>query len=501
MAAANVINASGIIATTTQPSRFSGADIKEKATLQTFYIPESVVDWYQAERIGLGYSAPSGGALIVFLLLFVVIFIVVFSTIYSMIRNGVSKVTSMPIVRYILLGLFLAVISYVIYFYSYRKQDDKMLLQSARDDIKSLFPNVGSTEGFQNANRTPDAAADQPLLNLQPLAVKQAAYIGPNPSGGLFDPESGIQAALKAGVRFFTLQIDTLKTKKDPKKFPGTAGDPILLYRGDGPELLSANGASIKEVAQQLANYAFSEEVLNSKMPLVLYLHFLSTPNAVKSPEAYLIFLSKVAAALEPLFDRHLGPSAEGNFTRQAAEGALLRNPISAIGPKVVIFSNVDTTLFRKPELLGLKPYESRYDLDYLVHGRVFAQTGDDTLGATLVSTGAAAAKPGATLRLVRLSRIMKMSKKEQDAFAAAARGQFVIAMPSQSGNPSLPDLKNAINSLGLNVVPLNLFGESVADLRAKLALWSSNRFLQVKPVALQDMGGTAVGVSATGVV
>jgi len=166
----------------------------------------------------------------------------------------------------------------------------------------------------------------------------------------------------------------------------------------------------------------------------------------------------------------------------------------------VLYFTNVDTAIFRKPDLLGMKPFDPKYDLDNLVSAQVYADTGADMLGATIRT---ADEKPTAACVLASWERLKGLNEKAGDSFANRAKTRFVIAMPGQIGNPSKADIEMAMNRLGVNVLPLNLFGESAADLQKKLGLWKGQRFLHVKPPALRaaQLGGIlpASGAPATG--
>jgi hypothetical protein len=68
--------------------------------------------------------------------------------------------------------------------------------------------------GFQN-QAAPMNESSYKLVNVQPLAIKQVAFVGPHENEGLFDPSLAIQTEVRSGATFFTLQIDYLEKKKD----------------------------------------------------------------------------------------------------------------------------------------------------------------------------------------------------------------------------------------------------------------------------------------------
>ncbi len=462
-----------------RPSTSVSAAEVEQTKLQEAGIISPIIDAYTKIRAGLGYNPATGGWLnAVIVSLYAVVLVVVF--IFGIALNYLWNLKPF---RYTLIGivilLILSGISYAVYYYLYLGKEDN-IIDAALADFKSIL----GKEPFQNPEPTSDEFLDQPLLNVQPLALKQTGFIGPTEKGGLFEPTEAIQASLKAGVRFFVFQVDFLEASKDSKKF-ADKGEPTLLYRDDKGTLISGNGGDLKKVAQTLADYAFSEEVIHSSLPIVIYLHFVRTPSPVKSPEEYVNFLSKTAAALEPLYSRLPG----GSYGRQQSEATLFKTPVRTFQKQVLYFANVDTAVFRKPEILGMKPFDPKYDLDNLVHAQVYADTSDDMLGATIRT---ADEKPNAPCVIASWGRLKGLGEKAMDTFAQRAKSRFVIAMPGQVGNPSKAEIETALNRLGVNVLPLNLFGESAADLQKKLGLWKGQRFLHVKPPALRlaELGG-----------
>jgi hypothetical protein len=450
----------------------------EQEKLQEAGIISPIIDTYTKIRAGLGYNPATGGWLnAVIVSLYAVVLVIVF-----LFGIALNYLWNMKPFRYTLIGvgilLIVSAISYAAYHYLYLGKEGN-LVDAALADYKAAL----GKEPFQNPEATSEEFLDQPLLNIQPLALKQVGFIGPKEKGGLFKPTEAVQASLKAGVRFFVFQVDFLEVSKDAQKF-ADKGEPTLLYRDDKGTLVSGNGGDLKKVAQTLADYAFSEEVIHSSLPIVIYLHFVRTPSPVKSPEEYVNFLSKTAAALEPLYSR-----LPVGYARQQSEATLFKTPVRTFQKQVLYLTNVDTAIFRKPEILGMKPFDPKYDLDNLVHAQVYADTSDDMLGATIRT---ADEKPNAPCVIASWARLKGLSERAMDSFAQRAKSRFVIAMPGQIGNPSKAEIETALNRLGVNVLPLNLFGESATDLQKKLSLWKGQRFLHVKPPALRtaQLGG-----------
>jgi hypothetical protein len=357
-----------------------------------------------------------------------------------------------------------------------------------------------AAEGFQisptdsPATDTPSATAPPSsltLLNVQPLAVKQIGYVGPNENGGSFDRTnaSGIVSALKTGVRFFTFQIDHLTVANDKTMFD-PINTPTLVYRDDSGKLISTNGLSIASAAESLASYAFNPSVNSSSDPLILYLHFVNTPNALTNPTDYLDFLSKVAVALGPLVPHMTNTTPEGAFQRQQYESVLLRSPLSNFNKKVIIMTNADTTLFRNN---AVKQYELTEDLDYMSNIRVYLDSSSDTLGITETKSGGPA-----NAFVVSYERLKAMTSSDRMSFAKAGRERFVIAMPKQVGNPSVADINEALNILGVNVVPLNMFGETYDSIKSKVSIWKGEPLNKLKPMMLISQNPNIVGAGTT---
>lgn len=329
-------------------------------------------------------------------------------------------------------------------------------------------------EGFDSG--TPVAAVktqEYNMANIQPMAIKQVAYIGPT-SNGLFDVETGTGQALRAGFRSFVFQIDYLKKDTDI---------PVLVYRGDNGTLLSKNTGDIGKVAETIANLAFRPEVPKYTEPIIIYLHFLRTPKDDPSADTseYLLFLSKVAKALSPLAPQHLNMTPLGAFRRQMQESTLLTAPFNSFNNgQVIILCNADTTPFRnhKPQM---NPAE---DLDYWVNMRVYMNTDIDAAG----SLGVTLAPPKGTVPsavVVSLSNLLKLSSKEMDAFMAESKQQFVIALPSQAANPKIDDMNSSLNKLGLNMVPLDIFSDDIDKVKALVGQYN-NLTYRPKPLGLR---------------
>ena len=462
----------------------TSADGREKLSLISVGIPSDAVEWYQGKRREFGFEAPSPSGLVILGMVVTILFMALVQVGYNIIMKffnlitrgffGELKSTREAILFSLIVAFIIGVVIYFLYGRAYIKQQN---LTVGQDFAKSL----GATDAFQVSPQAFDLA-NTSLMDIQALGVKQTGYIGPTESNGNFDLETGIQSAIRIGVRFFTLQIDTLETKKSPDSFD-PVGQPTLLYRDDGGVLISANGGNIKTAVEMFNRFAFNPEVTSATSPLVLYLHFVKTPNPLRKPEEYVKFLSDTAKMLAPLSPHLLGATPEGNYQRQQNELGFLKLPLSKLEKKVVFMTNVDTSLFRDLKPLGMKQYDNKADLDYYVNVRVYLESeGSVSLGATKAMVGGGT--PSAVI--VPFSKLTAMSEAEQDSFALKGKSRFVIAMPSQMSNPDAAAIDAALKRTGVNVVALNLFDTTADDMKAKLKIWKGEPFLSQKPAALK---------------
>jgi len=316
-----------------------------------------------------------------------------------------------------------------------------------------------------------------PLVSLQPLTIKQAGFLGPLPNGA-FEVANATGNALKAGFRSFTLQIDYLDTKRDSTKF-ASVGSPTLLYHGDDGSLISTNSGSISEVAKTISALAFRPEVPNYSQPVILYLHILRAPSPVKAQDEYLAYLSKIAQELNPIAPNHLGMSPLGVFHRQKNEETLINSPISSFEGNVIVLCNADTSLFRS-SILTTK-YEPKNDLDYWVNMRVYLNSEFETFGLTQTPPSGVTANAV----IVSLGSILGMSTQRMEVFSSKKKSQFVIAMPANLTNPSYKDLGTALSSAGVNMVPLDIFSDTLTNVKNLVQMYS-NKTYNPKPAALR---------------
>ena len=309
------------------------------------------------------------------------------------------------------------------------------------------------------------------------MSIKDTGFLGPYPSGP-YDSATATGNALKAGFRFLTLQIDYMDSSKPGF---GEAGTPLLVVRGPSGSLLSSNSGSINDVAQTIANMAFQPAVPQNMEPVIIYLHILRAPSALTDPNAYLEFLSKIATAINPIAPMHLGLSPMGNFTRQKMADFLLTSPLRSLQGQVIILSNADTSLFRSTST-SINKYSPRQDLDFFVNMRVFLDT-EESLGIAKLPES----DSFVTAVVVDFDRVVAMSDAKKEAFAQKGKRRYVIALPKRTENPTAENLATAINVLGINAVPIDIFTQTTPEVM-NITKEYANMPYHPKPAVLRNM-------------
>jgi hypothetical protein len=109
---------------------------------------------------------------------------------------------------------------------------------------------------------------------------------------------------------------------------------------------------------------------------------------------------------------------------------------------------------------------------------RVYLNNSTDTIGVTeAVPSGT---NPSAVI--VNVTDILALTDKQTDAFAVAGRSKFVIAMPSQMKNPTVKDVDTLVDRLGVNMMPLDIFTDSIDNVKALVAEYNSMPFHPKSP-------------------
>jgi hypothetical protein len=92
---------------------------------------------------------------------------------------------------------------------------------------------------------------------------------------------------------------------------------------------------------------------------------------------------------------------------------------------------------------------------------RVYLNSDNDRIGVT--QPAASGVTPAAVV--VNLEALLNLSADAVDQFSFKNKGNFIIAMAPQLSNPSVEQLSNALNTISVNVVPLDIFSNDVKDI------------------------------------
>lgn len=337
------------------------------------------------------------------------------------------------------------------------------------ESFLSVFqkPRISLTDFIVKSNGPLDVTPDEKLLiNYAPLSVLQPGFIGPLVNG-VYDEQVGVSSAIRTGARCFVLPIDY---HEDPTLKPplfARAGDPCLLIRDEGGNIRSLNSGSIQKIAQVIADTAFGPLAFNSSDPVIIVLYFVRVPDVDKDAKEYLRFCSKVAKALAPLIPNMLGQTSEGSYNRQGKQDQLFFAPLSQFEKKIIILSNIDTSLFRTPSKAGLAAFAPRDDLDFLVHSRLFKDSEQD-FGATGQMTSNQ--MPRAIVQTVGYYTNIPAERKKSVIDTTKIRWSLAMNPgPGTAGaNPTFDSTKIVLDTYGVQCVPL-LLSEKPGDL---LNLW-----------------------------
>lgn len=286
------------------------------------------------------------------------------------------------------------------------------------------------------------------LINYSMITADNAGYIGPL-ENGVFAEEDAVRIALRAGARAFVLRIDYLET--------GPA-DPVLIVRNKNGDKISNNVGSIRKVAAAIAAGAPRGSTAE---PIFVILFFQRLPNKNMHSKELLAFMSKVAEALAPLKDRHLGLTSDGDFRRQAQQDTMFLKPRAEFDGKFIVMTNVDTSGFRDPT--GTKAVAAQADLDLWTHARLFCDT-TTGLGMTVAPEGAKT--QGAFAETINY--FTNIPEERLATTVAKTKVQWTMALDASTGPALQPvTLKTLLDKFGVCSIPINIFDADINAMKA----------------------------------
>ncbi len=317
------------------------------------------------------------------------------------------------------------------------------------------------------------------LINYSMITADNAGYIGPL-ENGVFAEEDAVRIAYRAGARAFILRVDYMDSS--------STKDPVLIVRNKNGDKISNNVGSIRRVAQAIAagmpRGAAAE-------PVFVILFFQRLPNKNTHSKESLNFMGKVAEALEPLKDRLLGLTSDGDFRRQAQQDTMFLKPRAEFDGKFIVMTNIDTSGFRVTD--GTRAVKAGADLDLYTHARLFCDT---TTGLGMTVAPENSKTQGAFAETINY--FINIPEERMATTVAKTKVQWTIALDASTGPALKPEtLKTLLDKLGVCSVPINIFDENTAAIKegafskAYYGLVSYRpkvpevRFVIPKPVAL----------------
>ena len=278
-----------------------------------------------------------------------------------------------------------------------------------------------------------------------------------------------------------------------PASFP-PANKPCLMYRDEGGTVRSLNGGKIRDVAQAIADVAWSDLVVQRNDPFILVLYFMNTPEA--GTGEYLDFLSQVAKDLEPLSPYLLGQTPEGVWNRQAKQDALFYVNTSQLERKLLILCNADTSGFRTAKTDFNRTYLPKEDLDYWTHMRIFKQNADTPLGVTTMPERGIIPKSIIDTTAYYVSLPTDPANKR--TAVNGTKEKFMITLASGTPNPTGATATLVLDTYGVQCVPLLLIDYSAETqnlLRKWKYAWKAKpkeiRYVRPEPIRVQSQSAS----------
>lgn len=350
--------------------------------------------------------------------------------------------------------------------------------------LEPLWTGITQTKKGLGSQSVPE---DQKLLiNTAVMSTRLTGYLGPY-SDGVFDEDSATRLALSSGARCLVIEIDRDSGGYEPK----------LIYRDGWGIKRSLNTGSIEKVARSIAGRAFtaSNDSVPPQMagdPLFVTLYFVSAPDQAKEPREYVRFLGKVARALQPLKDRLVGQTPQGDFRRQALESQLFFQPWSVFSGRIIMLCNADTSAFRRLSSVGLAgELGATDDLDLLVHCRLYSKESPSGLGITSAPTSNVAPSAVITTDNYWLNT---PPDRLADAQTQTKKAWTLVMTPraTETNVISAENRKRMYTEFGVHAVPFCLFDAGAGGLVGEFSKsgWSLKpellRFIPPKPIIVQ---------------
>ena len=358
-------------------------------------------------------------------------------TIPDMFRDPITPIK--VIVRLIVL---LIIITICISLWNYSKRLGREGFINTQYAVNKATTRVNELSGFKEGFQAQEKKLT--LMNLQPLTVKQAAYLT-----DVFDTNSGISQQLALGCRSFFFNIDYVTHDMDRENYPRPY-EPALIYRDNSGNLTSRNYGALDDAFKHLNEYGFNDQIPNNTSPIIVYLHFIRTPDKLNETDKYVAFLKRVSLSLNILNDR-----MAKEYYRSSKESDIFTQDFKTFDTKILIGTNIDTSYSKQLNAQGSLTLME--DLDYKINFHYYKED-SEPIDATAISTGSVYAL------IVKRSKLLSLNNQKRDDWLATHKNKFIILKdePMNMLNPA--DVALLLNTFGVNVVPYDYINTPLAD-------------------------------------
>ena len=225
------------------------------------------------------------------------------------------------------------------------------------------------------------------------------------------------------------------------------------------------------ETFKYLGEYAFNDRIPNYTSPIIVYLHFIRTPDKLNESEKYVQYIKKVSTALNVL-----NPFLAKEYYRSSKESDLFNQDISVFDGKILIGTNIDTSYSKK--LNAENRLTLMEDLDFKINFHYYKED-NDSIDAT--ATYGAQVVPNALI--VKAMSLLNMSEQQRNDWLEKHKNKFILIKdePMNILNPA--QVKILLNTFGVNVVAYDFFNSELND--AKDVKKEYNGSWKVKPTIL----------------
>jgi len=339
---------------------------------------------------------------------------------------------------------------------------NKVNIQAAINKAEQRVNQLSGTEGFQEQQQQQQQQQMQQtnkLLNIQPMTVKQAAFLGPLKKGA-FDENNGIAQQLKIGIRSFFFNIDYNTKQSDTTNQP-VPYEPVLLYKDNSGTVMSMNFARLEDTFKFLGEYAFNDRMMNHNDPVIVYLHFVRTPDRMNETDKYIQYIKKVSTSLN-ILNGYLAKE----YYRSLKESDIFTQDIHTFDGKILLGTNIDTGYSK--QLNAENKLTLMEDLDFKINFHYYKE---DSYGIDAT----AIAPPTANAYIVKAMKLLNMSNQERNDWLDTHRNKFILIKDEPMNILNTAQVTILLNTFGVNVLPYDYFNSTLEDAKAVKKLYSGS--------------------------